>query len=117
MFDEDATSVVTVTDEDFQRLHAFRSTVVLDASPTSVYRSRHIAGALNLPPSLARRLAPVLVPNKAATVVVYSQDPGSADARHLGVHLDCLGFSDVRVVDGTTADWWRWPLVLASGCA
>ena len=40
------------------------------------YRKHHLPGAKNLPPAQVRELAPVLVPDLAAEIVVYCWDDG-----------------------------------------
>ena len=35
------------------------------------YNDAHLPGAINLPPDLVRKLAPKLLPDKAAEIVVY----------------------------------------------
>ncbi|HKG90793.1 MAG TPA: rhodanese-like domain-containing protein [Gemmatimonadaceae bacterium] len=40
------------------------------------WRKHHLPGALNLPPDQVTALAPQLVPDKAAEIVVYCWDDG-----------------------------------------
>jgi rhodanese-related sulfurtransferase len=39
------------------------------------YRHEHLPGAVNLPPDRVRELAPVLLPDKGAEIVVYCSSP------------------------------------------
>jgi rhodanese-related sulfurtransferase len=39
------------------------------------YRHTHLPGALNLPPDRVRELAPELLPDKEADIVVYCSSP------------------------------------------
>jgi rhodanese-related sulfurtransferase len=39
------------------------------------YEHAHLPGAINLPPDRVRELAPALLPDKSADIVVYCQSP------------------------------------------
>lgn len=39
------------------------------------YRHEHLPGAINLPPDRVRELAPRLLPDKGAEIVVYCSSP------------------------------------------
>ena len=39
------------------------------------YRHEHLPGAINLPPDRVRELAPSLLPDKSAEIVVYCSSP------------------------------------------
>lgn len=41
----------------------------------AAYEGAHLPGALNLPPGRVRELAPQLLPDKAADIVVYCASP------------------------------------------
>ena len=56
-----------------QRGDAFHLFEVL---PRMYWRKHHLPGALNLPPDQVTTLAPQLVPDKAAEIVVYCWDDG-----------------------------------------
>ena len=45
--------------------------VLVEALPEPYYRKAHLPGALNLPHDRVDELAPRLLPDKSATVVVY----------------------------------------------
>ncbi len=40
-----------------------------------MYQAQHLPGAINLPPNEATQLAPALLPDKAAEIVVYCSNP------------------------------------------
>ncbi len=43
-------------------------------APTA-YHHAHLPGAINLPPDQVKGIAPTLLPNKAAEIVVYCSSP------------------------------------------
>ncbi len=44
---------------------------LVEVLPEKYYRRAHLPGALNLPPGRVEELAPELLPDKAADIVVY----------------------------------------------
>ena len=44
---------------------------LVETLPASFYRHTHLPGALNLPPNQVEELAPTLLPDKDADIVVY----------------------------------------------
>ena len=44
---------------------------LVETLPETYYRHTHLPGAINLPPEQVRELAPALLPDKAAEIVVY----------------------------------------------
>jgi len=49
--------------------------VLVETLPAATYHHAHLPGAINLPPDQVPQLAPTLVPNKAADIVVYCANP------------------------------------------
>lgn len=45
--------------------------VLVETLAEEQYRHSHLPGALNLPPDRVRELAPELLPNKEADIIVY----------------------------------------------
>jgi rhodanese-related sulfurtransferase len=52
--------------EDFQ---------LVETLPESAYQEAHLPGAIHLPPDQLRELAPQVLPDKGAEVVVYCASP------------------------------------------
>jgi rhodanese-related sulfurtransferase len=48
---------------------------LVDTMPKMYYRHSHLPGAINLPVDNVRELAPKLLPDKDAEIVVYCIDP------------------------------------------
>ncbi len=49
--------------------------VLLEVLPEKSYRRSHLPGAINLPPDKVAELAPTLLPDKEADIVVYCAKP------------------------------------------
>ena len=48
--------------------------ILLEVLAPQYYRHSHLPGALNLPPGKAREMAPTLLPDKGAEIVLYCWD-------------------------------------------
>ncbi len=48
---------------------------LVETLPRAGYDHAHLPGALNLPPEQVAELAPTLLPDKAAEIVVYCSSP------------------------------------------
>ena len=48
---------------------------LVETLQTVAYQHEHLPGALNLPPDRVRELAPDLLPDKSAEIIVYCSSP------------------------------------------
>ena len=48
---------------------------LVETLPRTAYEHAHLPGAINLPPDQIKELAPKLLPDKAADIVVYCASP------------------------------------------
>jgi rhodanese-related sulfurtransferase len=66
----------TISREDLKaRLDRGDDFVLVETLPEEQYRHAHLPGALNLPPDQVRELAPEILPDKEADIVVYCGSP------------------------------------------
>jgi rhodanese-related sulfurtransferase len=96
----------TITREELHRklLSATRPTLV-EALPEKYYADKHLPGALNLPHDRVDALAPKLLPNRNAEIVVYCASRQCQNS-HIAAHrLSVLGYTDVAVYPGGKQDW------------
>jgi rhodanese-related sulfurtransferase len=78
--------------------------VLIEALGAEYFADAHLPGAINMPPGQVDRLAPVLVPDLAARIVVYCS--GRCDSsRIVARELEDLGHTDVRIYEGGKEDW------------
>ena len=62
----------TITREELKaKLDQGDELVLVEALPEKYYRRAHLPGAVNLPSDRVKELAPELLPDKGADVVVY----------------------------------------------
>jgi rhodanese-related sulfurtransferase len=62
-------------DELEQKIHRHDEFTLVETLPTVAYEHAHLPGAINLPSDQVNVLAPKLLPNKNAEIVVYCASP------------------------------------------
>ena len=72
-----------------------------------MFRRRHLPNAINLPRQRVEALAPVLLPQLDAEIVVYCGSWLCRSSDRAAAELRALGYVNVRVYRGGRADWWR----------
>jgi len=78
---------------------------LIEALPYPFYRKAHLPGALNLPPEQVEALAPSLLPDKHATIVVYCADLACGNSTVAARQLTALGYANVREYAAGKQDW------------
>jgi rhodanese-related sulfurtransferase len=48
---------------------------LVETLPEAAYHHAHLPGAINLPPDRVKELAPQLLPDKSAEIIVYCSSP------------------------------------------
>lgn len=108
----------TMTRETLQRrLAASPAPVLLEALPAKYYRDGHLPGALHLPHDRVRALAPGLVADKSAEIVVYCASDTCQNSHIAAAALNALGYANVSVYAGGKKDWVEAGLPLETGGA
>ena len=78
--------------------------ILIEALGAAYFADAHLPGAVNIPPGQVDRLAPVLIPDLDARIVVYCS--GRCDSsRIVARELAELGYSEVRIYEGGKEDW------------
>jgi len=68
--------VATISRDELRMKIDRRETFVLvETLPAAAYHHAHLPGAINLPPDQVMQLAPTLLPDKTADIVVYCAKP------------------------------------------
>lgn len=49
--------------------------LLVETLPATAYHHAHLPGAINLPPDQVAQLAPTILPDKGAEIVVYCANP------------------------------------------
>lgn len=77
---------------------------LVEALGPAYFEDAHLPGAVNIPPDQVDRLAPVLLPDAGARIVVYCS--GTCHNSEIAAQLLVeLGYSDVQVYLGGKEDW------------
>ena len=79
--------------------------VLVEALPEPYYRKAHLPGALNLPHDRVDALAPALLPDKAAEIVVYCANLPCPNSEIAADRLTELGYANVREYAEGKQDW------------
>lgn len=94
-----------VSREDVRRLLESGGARLVEALGPMYFADAHLPGAVSLPPDLTAQLAPVLLPDTAATVVTYCSDATCSSSEVLARRLRDLGYTDVVRYPGGKQDW------------
>jgi rhodanese-related sulfurtransferase len=77
---------------------------LVEALGSAYFDDAHLPGAVNIPPDQVDRLAPALLPDSEAHIVVYCS--GTCHNSEIAAQrLVDLGYSDVHVYLGGKEDW------------
>jgi rhodanese-related sulfurtransferase len=91
-------------DDLVELLRSGRPILLVEALGPAYYTDAHLPGAVNVPPDEVDRLAPRLLPDPTAEIVVYC----SATCDNAGIvacRLRDLGYGRVRMYPGGKEDW------------
>ena len=80
---------------------------IVDTQPPNAFRRRHLPNAVNLPADRVAALAPVLLADLEAEIVVYCGSWLCRTSDAVARSLRELGYLNVRVYRGGRADWRR----------
>lgn len=68
--------VETVSREELKdKIDRGEAFTLVETLPEVAYKHEHLPGAINLPPDRVRELAPGLLPDKGAEIIVYCSSP------------------------------------------
>ena len=110
------TAVTTISREDLKTaLDRGDPVVIVEALPEPFYRKAHLPGAINIPPDRLDELAPTLLPNKDARIVVYCSDLACQNSAIMVRLLTELGYQNVWDYAEGKQDWIAAGLPVESG--
>jgi rhodanese-related sulfurtransferase len=87
---------------------------LLEVLPEKYYRSGHLPGARNLPLDSVDIQAPVLIPEKSASVILYCASDTCENSHSAAQRLMELGYQDITVYPGGKAEWEKLGYALAN---
>ena len=82
-----------------------RSAIVVEALPAPYSEQGHIPGAINIPHTEVRTLAPSLLPDKDALIVTYCANLSCPNSELAARVLGKLGYTNVRDYAEGKQDW------------
>jgi rhodanese-related sulfurtransferase len=88
---------------------------VVEALPANYYEDAHLPGAINIPHTEVRALAPALLPDKDAAIVTYCASTTCPNSEIAATVLTKLGYTDVREYVEGKQDWQEAGLPLEHG--
>jgi rhodanese-related sulfurtransferase len=97
------------------RLSETPAPVLLEALPAKYYLEGHLAAALHFPHDRTRALAPLLVPDKQNSIIVYCASETCRNSHLAAAALAALGYLDLSVYAGGKKDWSEAGLPLIPG--
>lgn len=98
--------VTTISRDELRgKLERGEPVVVVEALPEMYYRKVHLPGALNLPHDRVDELAPSLLPDKSAEIVVYCANAPCKNSAIASERLATLGYTRVREYVEGKQDW------------
>ena len=99
------------------RVQANPALVIIEALPESYWRKAHLPGARNLPHERVRELAPHLLPDRAAEIVVYCASVTCRNSHIAAAALEAMGYGNVSVYAEGKQDWIEAGLPVEAGGA
>ena len=89
--------------------------ILAEALPETYYLDKHLPGAINIPHDQVDALAPVLLPDKSAQIVVYCANGPCRNSGMAAHRLVELGYTNVRDYHEGKQDWIEAGLPVESG--
>lgn len=98
--------VTKITREELQaKLDRGDKVILVEALPPMYYEDTHLPGALNIPHDQVEALAPELLPDKFADIVVYCANGPCQNSEIAANRLSQLGYSNVKDYHLGKQDW------------
>jgi rhodanese-related sulfurtransferase len=111
------TTTSTITRAELRDLIGANAVTVVEALPAEYYADAHLPGAINIPHTEVRDLAPELLPDKDAAIVVYCANLPCANSEIAAHVLTKLGYTNVRRYAEGKDDWREAGLALEHGAS
>ena len=96
---------VITLDELRARLEGDDPVTLVEALPPMYYEAEHLPGAINVPHDEVDALAPALLPDRDAAIVVYCASGPCQNSGIAARRLVALGYSDVSDYHEGKAEW------------
>jgi rhodanese-related sulfurtransferase len=98
--------VITISrDEVRTKLDRGEPIVLVEALPSMYYEDAHLPGAINIPHDEVDALAPTLLPDKDAEIIVYCANGPCQNSGIAARRLVQLGYTNVKDYHDGKQDW------------
>ena len=104
-----------ITRHELRDLTDSGSVIVVETLAAPYYESGHLPGAINIPHTDVKELAPELLPDKDAAIVTYCSNTACANSGVALAQLRKLGYTNVRKYAEGKQDWQEADLPLEAG--
>jgi rhodanese-related sulfurtransferase len=104
-------------DELSARIDANPDLILVEALGPMYYEDQHLPGAINIPHTQVDELAPRLLPDRDAEIVVYCSNGPCANSGIASGRLEALGYTNVADYHEGKQDWIAAGLPTESGAA
>ena len=95
----------TISRDELRTLIDSGDVTVVEALGPQYYEDAHLPGAINIPHTDVERLAPELLPDKAAAIVTYCSNTACQNSQVAAAQLRALGYTNVRKYAEGKDDW------------
>jgi rhodanese-related sulfurtransferase len=92
-------------DEINSKLNNGEKIILVEALPKKYYDDLHLPGAINLPHDEVDQLAPQLLPDRSAEIIVYCANLPCPNSEIAAKRLMTLGYSNVKEYREGKQDW------------
>jgi rhodanese-related sulfurtransferase len=113
--EEEEVATAITREELAEKLERGEDIVLVEALPPMYYEDAHLPGAINMPHDQVDELAPALLPDTSAEIVVYCANSPCRNSRIAARRLAELGYRNVRDYDAGKQDWIEAGLPTESG--
>jgi rhodanese-related sulfurtransferase len=111
-------AVKEITREELEaRLDRGEEVVLVETLGPKYYEDAHLPGAINIPHTEVDALAPKILPDKSAEVVVYCSNRACQNSPQAARRLAALGYENVYDYEEGKQDWIEAGLPIESGAA
>jgi rhodanese-related sulfurtransferase len=99
------------------RIQSNPSLTLVEALPEKYYQDWHLPRAKHLPHDQVKTLAPSLLPEKSAEIVVYCASQTCQNSHIAANQLTAMGYGNVSVYPGGKKDWSEAGMPIERGAA
>lgn len=111
-------TVKEITREELEaKLDRGEEVVLVETLGPRYYEDAHLPGAINIPHTEVDALAPQMLPDKSAQIVVYCSNRACQNSPQAARKLDALGYKNVYDYEEGKQDWAEAGLPTESGTA